>query len=150
VRIWTWAVGAITVVVIGSALGRTVGDGWAWTALVAFGFLAVYRQARVRAWLIVGCLLVGVAAAMLLGGFGVPGAFWFGLAAGALAIDAIEAGTTDRASKVGAFLGLVGLATATTELGWWADGRGALALGLTLVGAVLGRRSFRRPAESDR
>ena len=67
------------------------GTGWLWVALAAAGFLAAYRQQGTYAFLVVGSILAGVAAGILLeGAWGWPGAFLMCLGAGFLVIDRVE------------------------------------------------------------
>lgn len=145
-----WIASCIVVVVVGGIVGRTVGDGWAWTTLVALGFLALYRHVRLRAWLVVGCTLAGVGLALLFGGLGVPGALWFGLASGSIVIDVVDPGSSRRASQVGAVLGLVGLLVVTIDLGWWTDGRAPAAVALAILVAVVLHGPFGRATGTGR
>lgn len=67
------------------------GTGWLWVALASVGFLAAYRQQKTYAFLVVGAILAGAAAGLLLeGAWGWPGAFLLTLGAGFLAIDFLE------------------------------------------------------------
>ena len=67
------------------------GTGWLWVALAAAGFLATYRQQGIYAFLVVGSILAGVAAGILLeGAWGWPGAFLMSLGLGFLVIDRVE------------------------------------------------------------
>jgi hypothetical protein len=67
------------------------GTGWLWVALAAVGFLAAYRHEGTYAFLVVGGILAGIAAGLLLeGAWGWPGAFLMSLGAGFLLIDRTE------------------------------------------------------------
>ncbi|MEX2541781.1 MAG: hypothetical protein WD314_08225 [Trueperaceae bacterium] len=64
------------------------GTGWLWVALAATGFLAAYRKERTYAFLVVGGVLAGTAAGLLIeGAWGWRGAFLMSLGAGFLLID---------------------------------------------------------------
>lgn len=137
---------------IGSAALLSVGriadaDGWLWVALAASAFLIAYARQRVRGLLVLGCVLAGVAAGLLLGGLGVPGAFWVSLGVGVMAIDRIEPEPDKRTLRIGAGLGAFGLLWGVVAAGWLYDGRFALLL-LVLGGLLLleGRRESGRRA----
>lgn len=67
------------------------GTGWLWAALAATGFLIAYRKERIYAFLVLGGILAGTAAGLLLeGAWGWPGAFLMALGGGFLAIDRVE------------------------------------------------------------
>ncbi|HEX7004012.1 MAG TPA: hypothetical protein VF168_07480 [Trueperaceae bacterium] len=67
------------------------GTGWLWVALASAGFLAAYRQQGTYAFLVVGSILGGIAAGILLeGAWGWPGAFLMCLGLGFLVIDRVE------------------------------------------------------------
>lgn len=67
------------------------GTGWLWVALAAAGFLAAYRQQGTYAFLVLGGVLAGAAAGILLeGAWGWPGAFLMSLGAGFLVVDRAE------------------------------------------------------------
>lgn len=67
------------------------GTGWLWVALAGVGFLAAYRQQGTYAFLVVGAILAGIAAGILLeGAWRWPGAFLMSLGASFLVIDRVE------------------------------------------------------------
>jgi hypothetical protein len=110
-------------------------DGWLWTALASAGFLVAYRRQRVRGLLVVGCVLAGIAGGLLLGGLGVPGAFWVALGAGVMAIDRVEPEPDKRTLRLGAGLAAFGLLFGVASAGWIDDARFAVVL--VLVGLLL-------------
>ncbi len=129
---------ALGLILLGALLilERWVGaDGWLWTALAAAGFLEAYRRQRVRGLLVVGCLLAGVAAGLLLGALNVPGGFWVALGVAVMAIDRIEPEPDKRTLRIGAGLTAFGLLFGVASAGWLDDARFALVL--VLVGALL-------------
>lgn len=118
---------------VGSAALLTVGriadaDGWLWAALAAAAFLVAYGRQRVRGLLVVGCVLAGVAGGLLLGGLGVPGAFWVALGVGVMAIDRVEPEPDKRTLRLGAGLAAFGLLWGVVAAGWLEDARFALLL----------------------
>lgn len=125
-------------------------DGWLWTALASAGFLIAYRRQRVRGLLVVGCVLAGIAGGLLLGGLGVPGAFWVALGVGVMAIDRVEPEPDKRTLRLGAGLAAFGLLFGVASAGWVDDARFAVVLvvvGLLLLG---GRERGARPADEAR
>lgn len=110
-------------------------DGWLWTALAATGFLVAYRRQRVRGLLVVGCVLAGIAAGLLLGALGIPGAFWVALGVGVMAIDRVEPEADKRTLRIGAGLAAFGLLFGVASSGWIDDARFAVVL--VLVGLLL-------------
>lgn len=118
-------------------LGRTVqADGWLWTALAAAAFLAGYARERVRALLVLGCVLAGTSVGLLAGGvLGVPGAFWVALGIAVMAIDRIEPEPDGRTLRIGAGLTAAGILWGVASSGWLDDARFALVL--VAVGALL-------------
>lgn len=117
-------------------LGRLVqADGWLWTAFAAAGFLVAYARQRVRGLLVTGCVLAGVAAGLLLGGVGVPGAFWVSVGLAVMAIDRVEPQADKRVLRAGAGLAAFGVLWGIASAGWLEDARFALVL--VLVGVLL-------------
>ena len=110
-------------------------DGWLWTAHASAAFLAAYARGRVRGLLVLGCVLGGVAVGLLVGGLGIPGAFWVALGVGVMAIDRIEPEPDERALRVGAGLAALGLLWGVASDGWLEDARFALVL--VVVGLLL-------------
>lgn len=110
-------------------------DGWLWTALASAAFLVAYRRQRVRGLLVVGCVLAGIAGGLLLGGMGVPGAFWVALGVGVMAIDRVEPEPDKRTLRLGAGLAAFGLLFGVASAGWIDDARFAVVL--VLVGLLL-------------
>ena len=122
-------------------------DGWLWTTLAAAAFLVAYARQRVRGLLVVGCVLAGVAGGLLLGGLGIPGAFWIALGVGVMAIDRIEPEADKRTLRIGAALAAFGVLWGVASAGWLEDAR--FALMLVMVGVLLlldGRRRDARAA----
>lgn len=117
-------------------------DGWLWTALASAAFLAGYARQRVRGLLVLGCVLAGISAGLLVGGLGIPGAFWFALGVGVMAIDRIEPEPDRRAQRVGAGLAALGLLWGVASAGWLEDARFALVL--VLVGLLLLAETWER------
>lgn len=126
-------------------------DGWLWTTLASAGFLIAYRRQRVRGLLVVGCVLAGVAGGLLLGGLGVPGAFWVALGVGVMAIDRVEPEPDKRTLRLGAGLAAFGLLFGVASAGWIDDARFAVVLvvvGLLLLGGR--ERGGREPGALER
>jgi len=115
-------------------------DGWLWTGLASAGFLVAYARQRVRGLLVLGCVLAGISAGLLLGGTGIPGAFWVALGVAVMAIDRVEPEPDKRTFRIGAGLTAFGVLFGVASSGWLDDARFAIVL--ILVGILLlgGRR----------
>jgi hypothetical protein len=88
-RLAAWVLIALGTLALLSRVGP--GTGWLWVALAAAGFLVAYRREGTYPFLVVGAVLAGMAAGLLLeGAWGWRGAFLMSLGAGFLAIDRIE------------------------------------------------------------
>ncbi|HEX7021762.1 MAG TPA: HRDC domain-containing protein [Trueperaceae bacterium] len=92
-------------------LTRLGGDsGWLWVAIVAAGFLAVYGRDRGYGFLVMGCVMAGVALGLLLeGAWGLHGTFLLSLGAGFYAIARVEPGRGRWPAYVAALLVALGL-----------------------------------------
>lgn len=115
-------------------------DGWLWTGLASAGFLVAYARQRVRGLLVLGCVLAGISLGLLLGGTGIPGAFWVALGVSVMAIDRVEPEHDKRTLRIGAGLTAFGVLFGVASSGWLDDARFAIVL--ILVGILLlGQRS---------
>lgn len=85
---------AIALIVVGAlALLSNLGDnaGWIWVGLIAAAFLAAYVAQRNYGFLVVGCILGGIALGILLeNAWNWEGAFLISLGVGFFAIDRVE------------------------------------------------------------
>lgn len=133
------------------ALGRVVeADGWLWMTLASIAFLIGYERQRVRGLLVLGCVLAGVAGGLLLGGLGIPGAFWVSLGVAVMAIDRVEPQPDKGVFRLGAGLAAFGILWGIASAGWLEDARFALVL--VLVGLLLlgGTRGGGKSASTER
>lgn len=107
------ALGAVTL------LGRlSGGSGWLWIAVVAVSFLYAWRRERTYGLLVIGSILAGMSAGILLeGNFGWDGAFLVGLGAGFLGIDLVEPRRNRWPRIVGAIVAVAGLVLGVAEAG---------------------------------
>ncbi|MDZ7708602.1 MAG: hypothetical protein U5J97_12055 [Trueperaceae bacterium] len=123
-------------------------DGWLWTGLASAGFLVAYARQRVRGLLVLGCVLAGISLGLLLGGTGIPGAFWVALGISVMAIDRVEPEPDKRTLRIGAGLTAFGVLFGVASSGWLDDARFAIVL--ILVGILLlgQRRDASAPRES--
>ena len=111
------------------------GAGWLWTGLAGAGFLTAYSRQRVRGLMVLGCVLLGVAGGLALGGAGLRGGFFVALGVALMAIDRIEPDPDKRIWRVGVALALFGALVALVTADWLQDAR--LAVALILAGALL-------------
>lgn len=126
-------------------LSRLTADaGWLWVALVAAAFLILYVRQHGYAFLVIGAIMMGTAAGILLeGNWHWNGAFLVSLGAGFYAIDVVERRPARWPRWVGVLLIALGVLTGLVESGLF--GSALFGGALVLAGAYLLWRG-RRPA----
>ena len=108
------------------------GTGWLWIAVVAASFLYAYRRERTYGLLVIGAVLAGVSAGILLeGNLGWDGGFLVGLGAGILGIELGDPAPRRWPRIVGAGLVVVGLINGLLQAGIL----GSAWFALVLIGA---------------
>lgn len=94
------------------------GTGWLWIAVVAVSFLYAYRRERTYGLLVIGAVLAGVSAGILLeGNLGWDGGFLVGLGAGVLGIELGDPTPRRWPRIVGLALVVVGLINGLLQAG---------------------------------
>ena len=117
------------------------GTGWLWIGVVAISFLYAYNRERTYGLLVIGAVLAGVSAGILLeGNLGWDGGFLVGVGAGILGIELGDPAPRRWPRIVGAALIVVGLVNGLLQAGVL----GSAWFALVLIGAgawLLLRRS---------
>lgn len=114
----------------------TDGAGWLWLALVAAALLYGYRRQRTYGFLVLGCVLAGMAAGLLLQQvFDADGPFLVALGGGLIALDLIERRHPRWPWGIGIALVILGTGTFLVDSGML--GSAWFALLLIAAGAYL-------------
>lgn len=138
----------VAIGIVGLLARLTRESGWLWMALVAAAFLFVYQRRRAYPFLVIGCVLMGVAAGLLLeGNWHWPGAFLVCLGVGFYAIDLIGARGQRWPRWLGGLLVALGVIIGLMEAGVFRSV--TFAVILILAGAYLLWRSRQRDAGDD-